>query len=453
MSLGLEIGFVSIVAIIVLIYAGVYVPIALGMISFVGVWVMRDNFAIAEQLLVLAATQAIAEYELAVIPLFVLMGIIVSESDLGRESYEVANHVFRRVRGGLGIATVAANAIFAAITGVSIASVTVFTKISVPEMLRFGYTPRFAVGVVAGSSVLGMLIPPSVLLIIYALVNEQSVGAMFIAGIVPGLILSFAFCALIIGMTYVVPHHVGGPAVTGQAGASVGAAVTGSIEHSDMGILDIIYRIAPVVIMVTVVLGGIYGGIFTATEAGAAGALIALIIATIKRKLSWQKLWRIMVETGQITASILFLVIAATMYSRMLGVTGLPTLISAWIGEMDASYTLLIVIYLILLLILGTILDSISILLIAVPLFIPIFAPFNIDLIWFGIISVIAIEIGLLTPPVGLTCYVMKSTLNDDRVSLADIFIGAAPFAATMLLVLILLVAIPDISVFLLYIN
>jgi tripartite ATP-independent transporter DctM subunit len=445
----LEVGLTSVVAIIVLIYLGVHVAVALGLVSFVGVMVMRGSVDVAEQLLVLAATQGIAEYAFGVIPLFVLMGIVVATADLGRDSYEVAHQLFARVRGGIGVATVAANALFAAITGISIASVAVFTKISVPEMLRFGYAPRLAVGVVAGSSVLGMLIPPSVLLIIYGLITETSVGSLFIAGIAPGVLLAACYCLLIVGIAFVRPEQVG----LRKDGSRIIAEETAGLDPkaSRMTSREMIAKLGPIVGLIVLVLGGIYGGVFTPTEAGAVGAFATLVIAAARRKLTLPRLWRVVVETGHVTASVLFLVIAATMYSRMLGVTGLPTQLGSFIAESDLGYVSLICVYILVLLLLGAILDSVSILLITVPLFVPVFAPYGVDLVWLGIVSVIAIEIGLLTPPLGLSVYVLKATLGDTPITLADIFMGAMPFAAVMLAVLVLIIAFPALSLMLVY--
>ena len=186
----IEIGIVSVIVIVALIYVGVYIPIALATVSFVSIWLMRDNFTLAMNLLKVAVSDTVLEYTFATIPLFTFMGLVVSKAGLGKDIYEVMNHGFRSVKGGIGMATVGANAVFAAVTGSSIASASVFTKVSVPEMLRFSYNPRFAVGVVAGSSVLGMIIPPSAMLIIYSFVAEQSIGQMFLAGIVPGIVLA-----------------------------------------------------------------------------------------------------------------------------------------------------------------------------------------------------------------------------------------------------------------------
>lgn len=435
---GLEVGLFSVVAILVLIYAGLYVPVALGLVSFVSVWMLRGSIEAPIYLLTLAASNSLEDYVFGVIPLFVLMGLLVSHSGLGRDIYDVANFMLRRLRGGLGVATVAANAAFAAITGVSIASAAVFTRVSVPEMMRYGYKPRFAVGVVAGSSVLGMLIPPSVMLIIYALITEQSVADMFKAGIMPGIVLSLAYTVAIITMAYVFPDYIGGQDEASKAAQRQQAA---------MSLKELSAKMAPLVILILLVLGGIYGGFFTPTEAGAVGALGALIISLIKRKLNRSALWKVLVETGHITASILMLIVAATMYSRMLALSGLPSDLGEWISQANLSLYGILTIYVILLILMGTILDTTSIILIMVPLFVPVMEPYGISLVWFGIVTIVGAEIGLLTPPLGIACYVIKTTLADeDRISLYDIFAGAFPFAVIMLVVLILLIVYPSIS-------
>lgn len=435
---GIDIGLLSVVAILVLIYSGLYVPVALGLVSFVSVWLLRGSLDAPVYVMTLAASNSLEDYIFGVVPLFVLMGLLVSHSEMGRDIYEVANQLLRRIRGGLGVATVAANAVFAAITGVSIASASVFTRVAVPEMMRFGYNPRFAVGVVAGSSVLGMLIPPSVMLIIYALIAEQSVADLFTAGIMPGILLSFAYLIAIVSMATFFPNYVGGQSTKDAAA-----------DQSGMSLSTMAAKTSPIVMLIFLVLGGIYGGVFTPTEAGAVGALGALIIAIGKRKLTRKALWNVLAETGHIVASILMLIVAATMYSRMLAMSGLPNELGEMIAGSNIGLYQILAIYVVLLIILGTIIDTTSIILIMVPLFLPVMAPFNVDLVWFGIVTIVGAEIGLLTPPLGISCYVIKSTLNDERIGLNDIFAGAFPFAAIMLLVLILLIAFPAITLFL----
>lgn len=439
---GVEVGIASVLVILVLIYAGVHVAVALGLVSFVGVWIYRDSVDIAISLLTLATHDTIQQAVFANVPLFALMGIVASEIGLGADVYRVADQVFRRIRGGLGMATVAANAVFASITGSSIASASVFTRIAVPEMLRLGYTPQFSVGVVAGSSVLGMLIPPSAMLIIYAIVAETSVGDMFIAGFIPGVLLAVAFIVGILLMSYFAPQFIGGSALR----------VAGQVEDDAeyLSILEIARLMVPVAILVVIVLGGIYTGWFSPEEAGAAGSAGALIIGVVKRRLTWSGLWRVLVETGHIAAAILFLIISASMYSRMLGVAGLPTMFSEWLTDMELGLTGMMVIYIVLMVALGTIIETASIILIVVPLFLGAVEALGADIVWFGIVTVIGAEIGLLTPPLGISCFTIKSTIRDPNITLSHIFTGAFPFACIMLLVLIAIVAFPWLSLALL---
>ncbi len=424
-----EIGMMSFGAMVVMIYAGFWVPFALMLSSYVGVWAIKGSPLLAGKLLALAAGETISSYFFGVVPLFVLMGYVVSVTGMGRDAFDVANHLFRRLKGGLGIGTVGANAIFAAITGISIASAAVFTRIAVPEMIRHGYNKRFAVGVVAGSSVLGMLIPPSLLLILYGLLTEQSVGDLFIAGIVPGMLLALAF-GFGIWLTAVLrPHWLGG----------------GISDPSDdpLSLGEVAAKGLPIFALITLVLGGIYGGFFTPIEAGAVGCLGAIVIGIIRRSLSWADFWQVLQDTGLVTAAISFLIIAAQMYSRMLALSGVPAEFGNFVAHAEIGYWGVILAYVLLVVLMGAILDSSSIMLILVPLMLPVISGMGVDLIWFGIITVIAVEIGLLTPPFGISVFVIKSALDDPDISLGDIFIGAAPFALLMLFVLALVLAFP----------
>lgn len=433
---GYEIGIMSVTAIVLLVYSGMHIPVVLALVSFFGTWLITDNFDISINLLAIKSAETIASQDFAVIPLFVLMGLLVSSSDIAREVFEVANHYLKKIVGGLGVATVLANAVFAAITGVSIASAAVFTRVAVPEMTRLGYSKRFSVGVVAGSSVLGMLIPPSILLVVYAFLVEQSVGALFLAAVIPGLLLTACFCVGILLVGRFMPSIVGGA-----------TAVEALATHNDeMSIMDVVHRLAPIFALVLLVIGGIYAGWFTPTEAGAVGAAGALVIVLAKRRLSLRDFWNVAVETGHITASICFLIISAGMYSSMLGLSGIPNELGSWVSQSGFGEWQLMLVFLVILLVLGTILDSISIMLITIPIFLPLFEPFNVDLVWLGIITVITVEIGLLTPPLGIAVYVIKSTLQDDEISLKDVFIGAAPFALIMLFLTVMIILFPSLT-------
>lgn len=435
---GVSIAFMSIAIMLVLIYSGMHVAIALILLSFGGVWLLRGNFDIASNMLVIAFKDSISDYLFGVVPLFVLMGLLVAVAGIGRDTFEVAAQVFRRILGGLGIATVAANAVFAAITGISIASAAVFTKVAVPEMVRHGYTGRFAVGVVAGSSVLGMLIPPSLLFILYGVLTEQSVGSLFIAGIIPGILLSLIYCAGILAMGRWWPDFIGGRSTADADPAT------------DMGVGEMINKVAPILVLIVLVLGGIYGGFFTPTEAGAAGALGALIIALAKRRLTWASFWQVLVQTGHTTSSICFLIVGASLYSRMLAMSGMPGWLGTWVIESGLGVTGILVALLLVIVLLGTILDSASIMLLTLPIAIPILAGMNVDFIWLGVLVILAVEIGLLTPPFGIAVFVVKATLGpESKITLNDIFVGAAPFAAMMLAVLILVFLFPWLATFL----
>ncbi len=437
-----EIALVSVFAMLLLIYFGMHISVTLALISFVGAWVIKGNATIAFSLLLIAAEKTVNNFVFAVIPLFVLMGFLVAAAGMGRDAYDIGQIMLRRVRGGLGMATVVANAIFASITGASVASASVFSKVAVPEMMRHGYYGRFAVGTVAGSSVLGMLIPPSVLLIIYALIAEESVGDLFIAGIGPGILLTIAFCGLIYIMATLFPRTV-------QAAREAVEEAGAEEEEEALSAGDIWRKALPITSLVLLVLGGLYGGVFTPVEAGAAGALLALIFALARRALTWRSFWNVLLDSGNITATLLFLICSASMYSRMLGMSGLPSEMAAIFDNLGAGFYGMLAFYVLVVIILGTIIDSVSIMLIMVPLFLAALKFFEIDLVWFGIVTVIATEIGLLTPPLGIAVYVVHSTLARPDITLKDIFIGSAPFALAMLFVLILIIAFPPIATWL----
>jgi tripartite ATP-independent transporter DctM subunit len=444
-----EIAVIALLLVVVLVYIGVHIGVALSAISFFAIWGIRDDVFIAGKMLSLAASESLKRFEFGIIPLFILMGTLISVSDVGADLYKVANQLFRRLKGGLGMATVFANAIFAAVTGTSIASASVFTKVAVPEMIRFGYHPRFAVGVVAGSSVLGMLSPPSMLMILFGILSESSIGDLFIAGIVPGIVLSIAYSLMIYIMATRFPHMI---------------QIKDHKAPDDrlMPVAELVRKLLPIMALITLILGGIYGGLFTATEAGGIGAFGALLLALIRRSLTWHKFWHVLRETGQVTAAICFLFISAHIYALMITVTGVPNALEDLIIQSGVGFMGLLIIYLVIIILLGTILDAGSIMLIMVPIVIPLFLVMEsngvdiVSITWIGLLTIIGVEIGLLTPPLGLACFVIHNNLQDiknlqDRkISVGDVFRGAAPFALVMLLVLILIVMFPEIAMVLL---
>lgn len=433
----LVLGFMAIFAMLCFIILGMHIGIALIVTSFVAVWLMKSP-EIAARFVGAAANDAIRDYLFGVVPLFVLMGMFVSISGVGRDTFDVFQWVLRRVRGGLGLATVGANAVFAAITGISIASASVFTKVATPEMIRHGYTRRFAVGVVAGSSVLGMLIPPSLLMIIYGVIAEESIGRMFLAGILPGVLLALLFCLLIIAMAYLSPARI------------FASGKFDSTKEKDLETwATAVQKFFPILILVVLVLGGLYSGFFTPTEAGAVGAAGAFLITLLRRRLDWKKLWNVLTETGYVSVSVLFLIIAASLYSRMLALTGLPAAITSSITDVGLGAWGFLIAYLVIVILLGCIIDSVSIMLIMLPIVLPIVSTFGMDKIWFGVLTVVAVEIGLLTPPFGVSVYTVKSALNNPSISVKDIFAGAFPFVLVMVFALVILALFPSLSTWL----
>jgi len=430
------IGFVAIGGMLLLVLGGTHIATALLLLSFFGIWMVRGSPAIADRSLSLAALGSISSYGFGVIPLFILMGLLVDIANVGRDAFAVAANLMRKVRGGLGIATVFANAVFAAITGSSIASAAVFTRVAAPQMVSHGYSQRFAVGCVAGSSVLGMLIPPSLLLIVYGLIAEVSVGKLFTAAIIPGLLLAGAFSLMIFIMAWFFPQQIGRPRI--------------AADIEPISFREVSTKLLPIVCLIALVLGGIYTGFFTPTESGAVGAAGGLLIALARRSLDWQKFWKILVECAEITAAILVLIVAANLYSRMLTLTGIPQEVSNFIISADLGMFTFLAVYLLILIVLGMFLDSVSIMLVVLPLMLPVVQSLGGDLIWFGIVTTIAVEIGLLTPPFGLAVYVVKGTLPEGTATLNEIFAGALPFVGAMMLVTIIVMAFPYLSLALL---
>lgn len=433
------IGLLCIAGSLVLVQSGIHIAIALMALSFVGVGMIL-NFAVAGRMLASSSISSISSYTFGVIPLFVIMGLIVGRTTIGRDLFTAAGQLLRPVLGGIGMATVAANAVFAACTGTSIASASVFTRVAVPEMERMGYTARFAVGVVGGSSILGMLIPPSLLFIVYGVVANQSIGDLFIAGVIPGVLMALAFCLCIVVLIMVFPKFVFTNPETGEV----------HVDGAHLSAAQLLKALLPVVVLVGVVIGGIYLGLFTPTEAGGVGALAALILGLIRREMTLRLLWEVALETGRVTSAIIFLLMAAQIYSQMLTLTGLPSTLNDWLSDSNLTFLTFILGYVVLLILMGTFLDSLSIMLIVVPFALEFLDMLGGNVIWFGVLTIVSVEIGLLTPPLGLSCFVIKANLDRPDVSVSDVFKGAIPFVITMILVLLVLIAFPWLSLALL---
>ena len=432
----ITIGALCIVFSLILIQSGMHIGVAMMLLSFLGVWAIK-SFAVAGKLLASSVTTSIASDDFGVIPLFVIMGLFVSVTGMGRDTFDVAAQLTRRLRGGLGIATVAANAVFAACTGTSIASASIFTKVAVPEMVRHGHSKTFAVGVVTGSSVLGMLIPPSLLMIVFGVLANTSIGDLFTAGILPGILLAICFSLCIFTLSHGKPNFVF-------------TRINAHVDYRRDSLIVLFKKMAPISLLVVIVLGGIYGGFFTPTEAGGAGALAAFIVGAARREISPKIFWYVAIEAGKVTAAICFLLMAAQLYSQMLTLSGLPYAVGQWLQNAQLSFVVVLVGYLVVVLIMGCFLDSLSIMLILLPFVLPVIQAFGTDMVWFGLITIVAIEIGLLTPPLGMSAFVVKANLNDPEVTTWQIFKGTMPMTITMVLFLLIVVLFPSISLVLL---
>ncbi|MDR2180443.1 MAG: TRAP transporter large permease [Synergistaceae bacterium] len=437
----MTIALISIGILVVMVFLGVNISFSLSLMSFCGVFFVSGNFNRALGLLATTAFDAIRSYTFCVIPLFMLMGSLMAKSGAAEDLFKFANYFVKKIPGGLAIATVLGNAVFAAVTGVSVASASVFSKIAVPEMSKFNYKKSFAVGTVAGTSVLGMLIPPSLLFIVYGMVAEVSIGKMFMAGILPGIVLSFIFIAGILVMGWIDPANIGRSRTDG--GGTAAKVETPDSQNEEM----LLFKTFPIIAIIIIVLGGIWGGIFTPTEASAVGALGALILALCKRSMSPKDLMHLFLEATDSCASIMFLLISAQTYSRMLAMSGVVSWVGKAILSMDVHYSVIIGVFLFLILLLGCILDSTSILLLTVPIIRPVIAGLGFDLIWFGIVLVVAVEMGMLTPPFGMVVFAIKSALGDE-IALDTIFKGSVPYLVMMLVGLLILIVFPSISTF-----
>lgn len=448
----ITIAMISIVVLVFLILMGIRIGYALTIMSFLGVWLSFSNFDRATTIISATTFSAIRDYTFCVTPLFLVMGSLMSESGAAEDLFRFANYFMKKIPGGLAISTVIGNAVFAACTGISVASASVFSKIAIPPMAKLKYNKSFAVGSVAGSSVLGMLIPPSLLFIIYGTTAEVSIGKLFVAGILPGLTLAGIFIMGIIIMAKRNPALVGlpakGPKAAGDAAKEDRQKKVQDLVEEEVPLSVLVFRTLPIICIILVVLGGIWGGVCTPTEASALGALGALVVTILKKKIRVDSFKKLMFDSTISCVGILFLLTCAQMYSRMLGVTGLVNFVSKNILAMNLPQYVVIGFFLLLVLGLGCILDSTSILLLTVPLMKPIVVGMGLDLIWFGIVLVITVEMGLLTPPFGMVAFAIKTSLGD-MVSLDEIFRGAIPFLIMMLIGLLLIIFIPPISIFL----
>ena len=437
-----------VVSLVGLVAIGVHIAIALGITSALGIWLVTgaDWYAFGTVQTMLAATayEAIRAYVFAVIPLFMLMGEFIGKSGTVTDVYRGINRLLRKIPGRLAIATVVGNALFSFVTGVSIASAAAFSRIAYPEMKRFGYHRGFALGSIAGSSCLGMLIPPSVLMIVWGILTEQSIGQLFAAGIFPGLLLAFLFIAYIFGFALLRPAAVGI-----KSGIEETAGKSGS-DDEEVSTPQFLVSLVGIILVIVAVLGGIWFGIFTPTEAAGAGALIGLALGIIKG-MRFRDIINSILSVGRTSAPILLLLVTAALYSRTLAMTGLANAIEGVFLGSGMLPWMIVGVMILIWFALGMIIDSISIMLLTAAIFAPIAVKLGYDPIAFAIIAIIAIEAGLLTPPFGLLVYTVKAAISDEGedVPILEIFKSSTPYWIIMLVCVVLIINFPEIATYL----
>lgn len=431
--MGADIVLYMMALLVLLVVLGIHIAVALALCSVLGIWLMLGNFDIAISLLRQVSYEAIRSQTFIVIPLFVLMGELVSRSGAASDLYQVCNKALRRLPGRLAVATVVGNTIFAAVTGVSVASAAAFSRIAYPEMRKLGYRKELAAGTVAGSACLGMLIPPSILLIVWAVLTEMSVGALFLAGVVPGVLLALLFAAYCVGLAIINPAAAPSPPVHGKGPRFNSSELLGAL-----GIFG----------LVVLVIGGLWGGLFNPTEAAGFGAVFALILGVMKG-MRGRALMQAIYAAGRITAPIMILLIAASMYSRLLAFGGAVSYIQGFFLGLGGGVVAVVLMMVLIWLLLGMIIDSVSIILLTVPIFAPIALTLGIDPIAFAVFGILVIEAGLLTPPFGLLVYTVKGAIPDKDVKLSTVFWGSVPFWIMILIAAAAVILVPQLATWL----
>jgi tripartite ATP-independent transporter DctM subunit len=419
-----------------LVFAGVHIAVALGAAAMLGIYLMTGDVMVMSDFLGNTAYEALRDYVFAVIPLFMLMGEFISKCGAARDMFALINRITKWIPGRLGVATVLSNAVFAFVTGVSIAAAAAFSKIAYPEMKRHGYGPQFSLGCIAGSACLGMLIPPSVLMIVWAVLTEISIGDLFLAGVLPGFMLVALFALYIVFTALVSPHTVG---------EAVHDEDDPNSPDTNQALGIAMFSTLLVIGLVVGTLFGIWMGFFTPTEGAGVGAAASLLLAMAKG-LRYAEIREVVLSVGRTTAPLLLLLFTAQLYSRVLTMTGFTravqeVLIGTGLGPWGILALMVLIWF-----VLGCIIDSISIILLTVPIFAPIAASLGFEPLAFAIMGIIAIETGLLTPPFGLLVFTVKASLPEEPVTVGQIFGGAIPYWICLVGVVICLAVYPEIA-------
>ncbi len=423
------IGILGVLALIVLIMLRVKIAIALGIVGLVG-YAALDGWDTAFIVLGTTPFDLTAGYALSVMPLFILMGVVSGHSGMSRELFDAANALFSGRRGALAMATIGACAGFGCICGSSLATAATMARIAVPEMQRLGYDERLSTGAVAMGGTLGILIPPSVMLVLYAIVAEQSVPQLFAAGLIPGIVLAGLQIVVVWVISRVLP---------GWTPDSVAVPWSRRLRQlTGMWKLLILFFLA---------VGGIYAGIFSPTEAAAVAAFGAIAIAALTRSITWDVLLDSMVETVRTASMLFFILITAFLFSYFLVRTQVPAGLVEWVKGTGLPPWLVMVTLVAFYVVLGCVLESIAMMLITVPVFLPLLLELGYDPVWFGVLLVVVIEIGLVTPPVGLNIFVIRSQVPE--IPLSSIYAGILPFLAAAFVLVVLMLAVPELALWL----
>lgn len=427
----ISIGTAGIFIALFLIALRVPIGLALGLVSVLGIAAMT-SMNVAWGMISATPFDYIGQWELSAAPMFLLMGYLCSTTDMTRGLFAALRLALARLPGGLAIASVGACAFFAAAAGSSVATASAMSRIAVPEMLRNGYDKGLATGTIAASGTLGSLIPPSVLLILYGVYAQVSVGQLFLAGFIPGIVSALIYMAMIVVRVKLKPS------LAGHAVITVGAEERRTILR----------EIWPLPVLIFSVLGGIFSGVFSPTEAGALGAFIAGLIAFIRGQLTRAAFFEAVRQAIISTASIFLILIGSLFFTRFLALSGMPTAFSNLILSVSSEPWWILLAVTVIYVVLGMLIDSIGLLLLTLPLILPLIETAGMNPIWFGIIVVKLLEIGLVTPPIGLNVYMIKSALGN-LVTLPEVFRGVGWFIAMDFLTLLLLILIPALSLWL----
>lgn len=427
----LSIGVAGIAALLALLALRVPIGFALGSVSVIGILLIRGPDA-ALSVLANQPFNFIAHWSLSAVPMFLLMGNVAFHAGLTRTLYKAARLWLSGLPGGLAVASTAACGMFAAASGSSVATASAMGRIAIPEMLRYRYDPGLATGSVAVAGTLGSLIPPSILMVIYAIFAEVSVSKALIAGVIPGILSGVMFALLII--------------VRCKMNPNLAPMVREDVTWHDR--FTVLASVWPLPVLIVGVIGGIYSGIVTSTEAASLGAFLAFVIAACQRRLTWKVLVDSVADSLKGTASIFFIALGGILLSRFMAFSGLPNHLAEIISELAIDPLVLVIVTSAIFIFLGMFLDSLGLMLLVIPVVMPAFEAVGTDLIWFGVLVIKYLEIGLVTPPVGMNVYVIKSVVGD-RIPLETIFKGVGWFILADIVTLALLITFPEISLFL----